>query len=158
PIDENTLFNRIPYPLEFSVDINSATINGQQFDAAHDDVCPRLGTAEQWIISATNDKHPFHIHVNPFTVVEKDESGKVTSRWKDPVLINGDVADSRTRVWTRFDDFAGRTVLHCHNLEHEDRGMMMAVRIVGKASKVPRCDPKKPLGLINPKATAPNWS
>jgi FtsP/CotA-like multicopper oxidase with cupredoxin domain len=26
----------------------------------------------------------------------------------------------------RFDDYAGRFVLHCHNLEHEDMAMMAA--------------------------------
>jgi peroxiredoxin len=30
----------------------------------------------------------------------------------------------------RFRDFAGRAVLHCHTLDHEDQGMMQAIEIV----------------------------
>jgi spore coat protein A len=29
----------------------------------------------------------------------------------------------------RFDDYAGRYVLHCHNLEHEDMAMMATFTI-----------------------------
>ncbi|MDH6238084.1 FtsP/CotA-like multicopper oxidase with cupredoxin domain [Cryobacterium sp. CG_9.6] len=33
-------------------------------------------------------------------------------------------ARSTTRVRIAFDDFSGRTVYHCHILDHEDAGMM----------------------------------
>jgi FtsP/CotA-like multicopper oxidase with cupredoxin domain len=31
---------------------------------------------------------------------------------------------------SRFVDFAGRYVMHCHILIHEDRGMMFSVQVV----------------------------
>jgi FtsP/CotA-like multicopper oxidase with cupredoxin domain len=31
---------------------------------------------------------------------------------------------------TRYEDFKGKFVLHCHILDHEDQGMMQAVEIV----------------------------
>ena len=30
----------------------------------------------------------------------------------------------------RFDSYRGRYVAHCHNLEHEDMGMMAAFQVV----------------------------
>jgi FtsP/CotA-like multicopper oxidase with cupredoxin domain len=36
-------------------------------------------------------------------------------------------ARSRTRVLVAFDKFPGRTVYHCHVLDHEDDGMMAVI-------------------------------
>ena len=33
-------------------------------------------------------------------------------------------------VAVRFPDYAGRYLLHCHNLEHEDAGMMLNFAVV----------------------------
>ena len=41
------------------------------------------------------------------------------------IYVNGYV-----KIRTRFDDFTGLFVFHCHILAHEDRGMMQLVRIV----------------------------
>jgi hypothetical protein len=57
----------------------------------------------------------------------------------------------------RFEDFPGKTVLHCHNLVHEDRGMMMAIKILGGPAPLSRCDPKKPPGPILVGGKAPDW-
>jgi spore coat protein A len=41
--------------------------------------------------------------------------------WKDTIdLLPNQVAT----IVTRFDDYRGRFVFHCHNLEHEDMDMM----------------------------------
>ncbi|MET8536557.1 multicopper oxidase domain-containing protein [Streptomyces sp. NPDC005065] len=41
----------------------------------------------------------------------------------------------------RFTDFTGQTVLHCHNLNHEDLGTMAVLNIVP-----PRGQDREPLG------------
>ena len=41
--------------------------------------------------------------------------------WRDVVLVR---AGETVRVRIRFDDFPGRTVYHCHILDHEEMGMM----------------------------------
>ena len=38
--------------------------------------------------------------------------------------------DETVRVIVRFTDFAGRYMVHCHNLEHEDGGMMAQFDVV----------------------------
>ena len=41
------------------------------------------------------------------------------------------------RFRTRFEDFPGKTVLHCHKAEHEDQGMMQLVRILTQSPEAP---------------------
>ena len=77
--------------------------------------------------------HPFHIHQNPFWVTRievPDADGNLHNileapRWQDVVWIprNG----GRVVFRSRFPDYVGRYVHHCHILLHEDNGMMTAV-------------------------------
>jgi FtsP/CotA-like multicopper oxidase with cupredoxin domain len=45
----------------------------------------------------------------------------VDEGWKDTVLV---MPGERVRVLRRFTTFPGLFLYHCHNLEHEDLGMM----------------------------------
>lgn len=92
-----------------------------------------LGAVEEWtLFNMNNIRHPFHIHVNPCWVV-KVNGVAVEPYWLDtiPLPANGS-ANTPTSVTfrSRFDDFKGLTVMHCHMLAHEDMGMMQAVDIV----------------------------
>jgi FtsP/CotA-like multicopper oxidase with cupredoxin domain len=176
------------------------TIDGEQFS---EKIGARvlLNTVEEWKMenyttietgpNRTNIDHPFHIHVNPFQVVElfdpndtvrvgeKDLPKYVfhddpTNRdpaqcyldplkpkmWKDcqdiktrniwwdvfpipsgkiargaderPIMdSNGEpiVVPGYFKMRSRFVDFPGFYVLHCHILAHEDRGMMTIVEV-----------------------------
>jgi FtsP/CotA-like multicopper oxidase with cupredoxin domain len=104
-----------------------------------------LGTAQEWRLSSANGSHPYHIHVNPFEVVEVlDAAGNDVSAptgpgdpnsqyrglkgaWKDTLWVqNG----HKIRIRTRYERYIGEFVLHCHILDHEDKGMMQNVAIV----------------------------
>lgn len=107
---------------------------------------PRLGTAEEWVIrnapstraGGVREAHPFHVHVNDFQVVARGvwdpRTNTVVSR--DRVVPAGtqDTISVRSQryvvIRTRFQDFVGPTVFHCHILFHEDRGMMGRFDIV----------------------------
>jgi FtsP/CotA-like multicopper oxidase with cupredoxin domain len=103
----------------------SFTINGRQFDANRIDAAPRLGTVEEWVyVNATPMDHPMHLHTNPFQVVGDD--GVAEAAWRDVLLVK---AGQRARFRVRFDNFAGKTVQHCHILDHEDQGMMATVEM-----------------------------
>lgn len=103
----------------------SFTINGRAFDHNGVDVRAKLGTIEDWeFVNATGMDHPMHIHTNPFQVF--DGSGTPIPAWKDVVNVR---ANSRVRVRTRFADYAGLSVFHCHILDHEDLGMMATLRL-----------------------------
>jgi FtsP/CotA-like multicopper oxidase with cupredoxin domain len=167
----------------------------------------RLNTAEEWVVeNQANDKsHPFHIHINPFQILELFEPNADTKCPivpTDPTTFDPSVAGFKEcaarekmtpgpwvwwdtfaiptanqhvnftctvsstspcppanltkygatcappsgnpvsttvncteaingwfRMRTRFDDFTGMYVLHCHILIHEDQGMMQLIEV-----------------------------
>jgi spore coat protein A len=101
-------------------------VNGRGFDPLRADAEPRLGEVEIWRFS-TDLRHPVHVHLNAFQVLSRrgDAAGRYDAGWKDTV----DVAPRETvEVAVRFTDYAGRYLLHCHTLEHEDMAMMALFR------------------------------
>ena len=80
--------------------------------------------------------HVFHIHVNPFQVTRLDPTGKPEVVWKDTQLVP---PAAQLRVFTRYTDYIGQFVMHCHILDHEDLGMMEIVEVVqgGSAQSLP---------------------
>jgi FtsP/CotA-like multicopper oxidase with cupredoxin domain len=103
--------------------------DGREFDHSRVDQRLNLGTVEEWTIAnATPMDHPFHLHVWPMQVVEApylDATG--APDWRDVVIVP---ARSQVRVRVPIADFGGRTVYHCHILDHEDQGMMAIVEAV----------------------------
>lgn len=99
--------------------------NGQEFDAERVDQDPAAGSVEEWtILNTTPMDHPFHLHVWPMQVVGANGSAIAEPYWRDVVQVPA--GESRT-VRIAFDTFTGRTVYHCHILDHEDAGMMGVV-------------------------------
>ena len=101
-----------------------------------------LNTCEEWIIyNYSNLVHPFHIHVNPFLLIESHDPNGTTNqdginRWWDTIGIpaakfNGtDLQEpGYVRIRSRFWDYWGEYVFHCHILVHEDQGMMQNVYV-----------------------------
>lgn len=99
-------------------------INGKAFDPEEMHATVPLGEVEVWRF-LTDLHHPVHVHLDPFQVISRRGGipGDFDRGWKDTVDVGP--AD-RVDVAIRFNDYAGRYLLHCHNLEHEDRMMMAA--------------------------------
>lgn len=109
------------------LDINF-TINGKPHQADAFDIVGKLGEAEEWtFVNLTPFPHPMHIHVNPFQVIEVNGEPVPDRPWMDTVIVP---AAGLVKIRTRFEDFPGDFVMHCHILPHEDAGMMMNIRIV----------------------------
>jgi FtsP/CotA-like multicopper oxidase with cupredoxin domain len=105
------------------------TFNGKTFDPQRVDIQTRLGSIEDWeLVNVDPDgmDHPFHLHVNPFQVVSRNSQPETYRAWKDTVLVRG---QETVRIRIPFRDFAGKTVYHCHILDHEDLGMMGMVEM-----------------------------
>jgi FtsP/CotA-like multicopper oxidase with cupredoxin domain len=105
----------------------SFTIDGKRFAADRVDQTVQSGTIEEWTITNTSPMdHPIHLHVWPMQVIE--ERGRLIEQptWQDVVNVP---AHSDVRVRIVFDDFAGRSVYHCHILDHEDQGMMGVIDV-----------------------------
>ncbi len=130
------------------------TLNGRTFEMASvtDDETIPLNAIETW--EYTNDStsggmgmgmmnmilpHPIHMHGESFRVIERQintngkaawdtvSEGFVDEGWKDTVLV---MPGERVKVLRRFGDYPGLFIYHCHNLEHEDMGMMRNFEIV----------------------------
>lgn len=112
----------------------------------------KLDTVDEWTLESRFVSHPFHIHVNPFQIVEIiDHNGNDVSLpdatdggdpqyrglkgvWKDTLWIKGPSNGSSRYtivVRTKYERYPGTFVLHCHILDHEDQGMMQNVCITG---------------------------
>ncbi|MEB3341008.1 multicopper oxidase domain-containing protein [Okeania sp.] len=163
-----------PDDLEVKTFEGTYKINGGYFAGENETplAMPMLGTAEIWNvfnISGFNENnfpegvpdipllewHPFHIHQNPFTVL--DINGQRLADLDNTYLpyIEGDtialppshqegtvtetnpygVAEvagnaSLVRMYMEFNDYDGSFVNHCHILFHEDAGMMAVVRVI----------------------------
>jgi Multicopper oxidase/FG-GAP repeat len=109
---------------------------------------PRLNSVEEWkFINHNNDEHPVHIHVNDFQVMEYFDPTTglhygPTHYGLDNVNVpaptmNADesvIEPGLLTVRTRFDDYTGLYVMHCHRLNHEDNGLMAMVNVIPAVS------------------------
>ena len=126
------------------------TLNGRTFDmtgVANDEIV-RLGSTEVWefvnrgggmgMMGGMMLPHPMHVHGESFQVIERQvdpnmrsmwetvSAGYVDEGWKDTVLV---MPGERVKILRRFNDYTGLYLYHCHNLEHEDMGMMRNFRV-----------------------------
>jgi FtsP/CotA-like multicopper oxidase with cupredoxin domain len=102
--------------------------DGRGFDPLRLDQQVALGALEEWTLANSSPMdHPFHLHVWPMQVVDApDTSPSGQPDWRDVVIVP---ARGQVTVRIRFDDFGGRTVYHCHVLDHEDLGMMGTIDV-----------------------------
>jgi len=170
------------------------TIDDKKFMDGRVDQQMTLNTAEEWVVEnqGTDKSHPFHIHINPFQILElfqpnaaqqpcpinpvdpdTFDPARTTFKpcnarilpapwvWWDtfpiPTAHQYDISSTCTalaqcppavqpyakcssnkcsvivngwfRMRSRFVDFTGQYVLHCHILIHEDRGMMQLIEV-----------------------------
>lgn len=88
------------------------------------------GAVETWrFLNQTGHRHPMHIHLVQFQVMDINGVAQDPSvhGWKDTFVAppNGQIT-----VAARFSGYTGKYLFHCHNLEHEDLGMMADFEIV----------------------------
>jgi FtsP/CotA-like multicopper oxidase with cupredoxin domain len=113
-------------------------INGVSFDEMPDGAvtayqhASRVGTYEVWeIVNRTGMDHPWHQHINSAQVLSASGGDAAFAAYaalyarapayKDTVIVPkwGSVT-----LLVPVLDYSGRTVFHCHIVEHEDIGMM----------------------------------
>lgn len=108
-------------------------IGGKSFDMERIDETVNAGTTEIWEFDNTNgtDIHPMHLHGVQFQVLSRTGGRGIVvpheSGWKDTVLC---MPGERVRIIMTFPNNPGKFLFHCHNLEHEDSGMMLNYKIV----------------------------
>ena len=110
------------------------TINGKKMDINRIDEQVRLGSTEIWEITNRSAMmmsmpHSMHLHDVQFQILSRNgrtpqphEQGR-----KDTVLI---MPGETVRIISRFRDYTGVYMYHCHLLEHEDDGMMGQFEVI----------------------------
>ena len=109
------------------------TINGKKMNINRIDEQVQLGTTEIWEIANRSRMmsmpHSMHLHDVQFQILTRNgqipphhEQGR-----KDTVLI---MPGETVRVISRFHDYTGVYMYHCHMLEHEDDGMMGQFEVI----------------------------
>ena len=83
--------------------------------------------------------HPMHIHGVQFQVLDRQvrsemragwetvSAGLVDEGWKDTVLM---MPGERVRLLVKLPEHTGLYLYHCHNLEHEDGGLMRNFKVM----------------------------
>jgi suppressor of ftsI/bilirubin oxidase len=120
-------------------------INGQTYTHEATPITVKKGAVEVWEIknAAASMPHPFHIHGFQYQVLERKGSPEQQKKlavnaqglavtdlgWKDTVLVWP--GESVCIAIDFSHNFYGNQVymIHCHNLEHEDQGMMLNLKI-----------------------------
>jgi len=146
---------------------NRPAIDGKVFDGATTRQTFAIGTSTELTLENfwASSIHPYHIHVNPFQVMEvfdpnnPPETQHIVMQepyiWRDTIAIpaandhgkdaNGQVdgkpgpptTNGWVKIRSKFVDFIGTFVLHCHILDHEDRGMMQEVTVYDPTKPIP---------------------
>jgi FtsP/CotA-like multicopper oxidase with cupredoxin domain len=134
-----------PRTIALSMEHMSALLNGRSYkmdDVQPDEIIPvnslqliefDNGFGGGGMHGMMNMPHPMHLHGEQFQIVKREissgssdnyasvASGFINSGWKDTVLV---MPGEKVTILKPFNDFKGLFMYHCHNLEHEDLGMM----------------------------------
>ena len=107
-------------------------INNKIYDKNRIDETASANTTEIWVFdnSKGDEPHPIHLHGTHFQVLERTGGrGQLIaseSGWKDTVLV---MPRETVKIIITFSTYKGVFVFHCHNLEHEDDGMMLQLKL-----------------------------
>jgi FtsP/CotA-like multicopper oxidase with cupredoxin domain len=123
-------------------------LNGRSFEM--ESVAPgetvKAGSKEVWEFDNSGASmmgmrlaHPLHLHGRQFRVLNRRidpalrsdwqslREGFGDEGWQDTVLV---MPGERVQILVQFTRYTGLYLYHCHNLEHEDMGMMRNYRVV----------------------------
>lgn len=130
----------------------ASVVNGRPFNLERVQRRLKLGQMDRWGVQSASDTHMFHIHINSFQIVQRGAVAYDFPVWRDTALINcapgpsgctfpfGNTAQPNDsppggngevlQFLSRALDFTGPMVMHCHNVNHEDNGMMELLELV----------------------------
>lgn len=117
----------------FDYDNGLWTVNGKLMDPNRVDAAIERGSAEIWTFRNAGNSwaHPVHTHFEEFQILEINgkpvRRGDVLRSRMDVVALG---PKDEVKFFSRWRDFLGKHVMHCHNVVHEDHAMMIRWDIV----------------------------
>ncbi len=120
-----------------TIRMGARTVNGSKFDRDNPTITTTADAVQEWSIRGAAN-HPFHLHVYHMQAQAGCGGDFEEGEYYDTLAASCSV---------RFDlspatSYEGRTIMHCHILEHEDQGAMGWMNVVGGTPK-----PTFPSGL-----------
>ncbi|MDH5612545.1 MAG: multicopper oxidase domain-containing protein [Gammaproteobacteria bacterium] len=110
-----------------TVNMGARTVNGSKFDIDVPTFTTVADGVQEWNVKgATN--HPFHLHVYHFQTQENCgdyEAGEYYDTMAAACNVRFDLNPATSTV------YEGKTILHCHILDHEDQGAMGWMNVIG---------------------------
>jgi len=133
------------------------SVNGETYDPNVVNITRQVNTTDDWELTAAGEPHIYHIHVNPFEVMDVTtvKNGQTVSIFDASGGCKKEYLDGTTQLAiqyctmlhtfkdtifvepgytvharTHYDRYIGEFVIHCHILDHEDAGMMLNINIV----------------------------
>ncbi len=130
--DAQTALRTRTFDLQMQMMGAGHTINGKSFGMGRIDLNVNANELEVWefVNKDADMMHPMHIHGGQFQILSRNGSANIPDwekGWKDTFIVD---AGEKVQVGVRFDNYDGVFLLHCHNLEHEDEGMMLNYEVV----------------------------
>jgi FtsP/CotA-like multicopper oxidase with cupredoxin domain len=99
-------------------------INGKSYPHTEEPVLTAGKSYRLVMQNLSLDDHPMHLHRHVFDVRRVDRGAEMSGVVKDTVLVA-----SKTTAEVEFTaNNPGRTLFHCHQQDHMDRGFMMVFR------------------------------
>jgi FtsP/CotA-like multicopper oxidase with cupredoxin domain len=146
-----------PQQAVFAINFPKFQVNNTSYDPNVVNITRQVNTTDDWLLTSEDEPHIYHIHVNPFEVIDvrrinpdktigesifdkdghckkdlpadplQNEYCSMYHVFRDTIFVEGGY---QVRIRTYYDRYIGEYVLHCHILDHEDAGMMLNVQIV----------------------------
>jgi FtsP/CotA-like multicopper oxidase with cupredoxin domain len=142
-----------PRKADFAINFPKFQINGKSYKPDVVNIKRQVNTSDDWILTAKGEPHIFHIHVNPFEIIDvthlengaqvsifdkdghckKDKPDSLQNQYcslyhtfRDTIFVENNY---QVHARTYYDRYIGEFVIHCHILDHEDAGMMLNIEI-----------------------------
>ena len=109
------------------INMGARTVNGTKFDADVPNLTTTADGVQEWNVKGAGN-HPFHLHVYHFqaqSACGDYEAGEYYDVMASSCTVRFDLNPQTSTI------FAGRTIMHCHILEHEDQGAMGWMNVIG---------------------------
>ena len=146
-----------PQRADFAIHFPKFQINNTSYDPNTVNIRRQVNTTDDWLLTSEDEPHIYHIHVNPFEVMDvrrinadktigdsifdkdghckkdlpadplQNEYCSMYHVFRDTIFVEGGY---QIQIRTYYDRYIGEYVLHCHILDHEDAGMMLNIEIV----------------------------
>jgi hypothetical protein len=92
-----------------------------------------VGSIQEWMVKGVR-LHPFHLHTFPYQIqsVGTETGMRRRGDWLDTFYNPSDLMTLRFVA----EKYTGKAMIHCHQLEHEDAGMMAYLNVDGQEGAV----------------------